>query len=283
MTSKKIEELTQIIKKYQFSPVNNGALSELSQVSLNYAQQLLDENNGENLSAFRAWWQANYHLFANQQMRITDLNFNGSSPGQRRPEEDEYIEITNQGPGILDLGGWRIEAGPHQKMVFKGSTFVASGQTIRVYTFDKGEFSFKSHQPIWNNRGDEASLYDDAANLICQWRYGRKAEQDIIISHIAFDGKERVSEGDEYVEITNLGSAWVDLSGWALGGGHADDFIFREGSHIAPNSSIRVYTNTIDDSSGGYSWESKRALWNNESGHAYLKGLAQHTVSEFSY
>lgn len=283
MTSKKIEELTQIIKKYQFGPGNSGTLSELSQVSLNYAQQLLDENNGEHLSAFSALSQANYQLYANQQMRISGLNFQSSAQGQNRSEEDEYIEVLNQGPVILNLNGWRIEAGPNQSMTFKEDTFIKNGQSIRIYTFNKEMYSFDSRQPIWNNRGDKAKLFDEKASLISQWLYGRDAEQDVDISHIAFNGKEKYSDGDEYVEIANLSPAWIDIANWALGGGHAEDFIFPEGSHIAPFASIRVYTNKVEPITGGYSWNSRRAIWNNESGHAYLKGLGQSTVSDYHY
>jgi len=284
MESNTINKLKQSIYKHQFSLEQDRALSAFSEVSLKLAEQLLKDNaDGINPSAFAAWWQANYRLYANQQMMITGLNFKGTSSNGSHPEEDEYIEITNQGPAILDLGGWSIEAGPNQTMTFKEKTMIASGQSIRVYTFDKGAFSFKSHQAIWNNRGDKAKLYDQDATLISQWWYGREAEKDVYISHIAFDGNDRYSEGDEYVEITNLSPAWVDISSWVLGGGHADDFVFSEGSHIAPFGSIRVYTNKLDARTGGYSWDSKRAIWNNHAGHAYLNGLGQRTVSDYHY
>lgn len=284
METNTIRKLKQTIYKHQFSLEQDRALSAFSEVSLKLAEQLLKENSDViSPSAFTTWWQANYRLYANQQMMITNLNFKGSGPDQRRSEEGEYIEITNQGPAILDLEGWSIEAGPNQKMTFKANTLIASGQTIRIYTFDIGEFSFNSHHAIWNNRGDKAKLFDENANLICQWWYGREAEQDVYISHIAFDGNDRYSEGDEYVEITNLSPAWVDISSWVLGGGHADDFVFSEGSQIAPFGSIRVYTNKLDAKTGGYSWDSKRAIWNNHAGHAYLNGLGQGTVSDYSY
>lgn len=284
MESNTIAALKQAVYQNQFSLEKDRALAIFSKTSLKLAEQLLLQH-GDSLSpsVFVAWWQANYSLYAHKQIIISALNYKGEDATGRYSDEDEYIEITNQGPAILDLAGWQIHAGPDQKMIFKANSLIKRGETIRVYTFDKGHYSFNSKQPIWNNRGDRADLYDAGAELISQWTYGRKAETDIVISHLMFDGQERLSEGDEYVELANLGGSWVDISGWSLGGGHADDFIFSEESRIAPNGIIRVYTNKLDAKTGGYSWDSKRAIWNNNGGKAYLKGWQDRLVSEYAY
>lgn len=237
----------------------------------------------DNLGSLAMWWQACHQLFIAQQVKITALDFNGSEGQGSRSEENEYIELTNQGPGILDIGGWRISAGNGQDMVFKPETILMSNQSIRIYTYSHGEYSFNRSSPIWNNRGDEAKLYDGDGELTCCWTYGRSAENLVSIQYVQFDGMERYSEGDEYVEIVNLSEGYIDLSKWALGGGHASDFIFANGSVIAPRTSIRVYTNKLDKASGDYSWESKRAIWSNKGGHAYLNGMDGRLVSEYRY
>lgn len=284
MESNTIKMLKDSIYKSQYALRNERQFALFSETSLKLAEHLMTHHSDDiSPSTFVAWWEANYALYANRQVIISALNFNGTSPNQPASDENEYIEITNQGPAILDLAGWSIHAGREQKMTFAAGTMIKSGETIRVYTFDKGEYSFKHQHPIWNNRGDKAALYDADAMLISQWQYGRVVENSIVISDLFFDGQERFSESDEYVEVANLSDAWVDISAWTLGGGHADDFVFAEGSRIAPNSCIRVYTNKLDASTGGYSWDSKRAIWNNKGGRAYLIGLENRNVSEYYY
>ena len=93
---------------------------------------------------------------------------------------------------------------------------------------------------------------------------------NVIISFIYYDGQVPRVESDEYAEITNTGSAPVDLKGWTLNAGdRGQDFRFPSYT-LEPGKSCRVYTNEIHPESCGFSFRSGRAIWNNEGDCGYL-------------
>jgi len=274
------------LKKTIMDASENNAMSDAFNIYGQAPKALVlasQPKQDENIASLDVWWQACYQLFSANQIKISALDFNGSGGQGSKSDENEYIELTNQGPAILDIGGWRLNAGEKQDMVFNPGTIIMSGESIRIYTYSHAKFSFNQKSPIWNNRGDEASLYDSDGELTCRWLYGRSAESYVSIQYIQYDGQERFSEGDEFVEIVNVSDSYIDISNWALGGGHASDFIFSPASVLGPRARIRVYTNKLEKASGGYSWESKRAIWSNEGGQAYLNTMDGRLVSEYGY
>lgn len=91
------------------------------------------------------------------------------------------------------------------------------------------------------------------------------------ITDIQFDGAETRTEADEYVEITNSADADADLSGWQLHSqGAKQVFTFPQGTVVAAGQSVRVYTNQVHPESGGFSFKSSRAIWNNRGDIAQL-------------
>ena len=108
---------------------------------------------------------------------------------------------------------------------------------------------------------------------------------NVQITFMFYDGDVRQVESDEYVEITNLGSAPQDLAGWRLvdiaDGGPS--FIFP--SYVLhPGHSVRVYTNEIHSEWGDFSFGSGRAIWNNQDPDvAALYDAAGNEVSRKSY
>lgn len=88
---------------------------------------------------------------------------------------------------------------------------------------------------------------------------------DVSISYIFNDGLVKRSEADEYVEITNQGCESADISGWKVNADDRNqDFVFPDGTILAVGQAIRVYTNQIHPESGGFSFGSGRAIWNNK-------------------
>ena len=86
----------------------------------------------------------------------------------------------------------------------------------------------------------------------------------VVIECIFFDGVVLRSEADEYVQIANLSSVAVDLTGWRLQdvADGTPNFIFP--SHvIAPGERIRIYTNEIHPEWGGFSFQRSTSIWNN--------------------
>jgi len=87
----------------------------------------------------------------------------------------DYVSIANRGGDTTDLKGWFIKScvGDGQHFVFPEGTELAPGQTITVWS---GKNSDKRHNPpfslswtkrfIWNNKGDNAALYNSDGDLV---------------------------------------------------------------------------------------------------------------------
>jgi hypothetical protein len=107
---------------------------------------------------------------------------------------------------------------------------------------------------------------------------------DIVISHVQFKGTVPRTQADEYVEITNRGNAPADISGWLL---NADDprqdFTFPAGVILEPGQAIRVYTNEVHPETGGFTYASKRALWNDKGDVARLFDATGQAISQYGY
>lgn len=99
---------------------------------------------------------------------------------------------------------------------------------------------------------------------------------------IFFDGEQPRTEGDEYVEITNLGSEPQQMEGWLLKDVETESPTFIFPAYVLePGDSIKVYTNMPnEDFSFGYG----RAIWNNsDPDTAELKDAGGKPVSTKSY
>lgn len=227
---------------------------------------------------FSSWWNSNFALFSSVQVQISTVNAGSSS------FEDEYIEISNYGPAIVDLSGWRLNAGSDgQDYEFNKHTLLFPNDVIRIYTNRENAYSFESKRPILNNKGDRVSLYDNQSHLVSCYVYGRSAHQDVGITHIFFDGTDPKKEGDEFIEIANLGASIVDLGLWVITSEGGQRFEFPKGSKLMPHSELKVYTNRIDESSGGYSFNSNRAIWNKKGDTGKLFDYQNILVSEYAY
>jgi hypothetical protein len=90
------------------------------------------------------------------------------------------------------------------------------------------------------------------------------------------------AQADEYVEIENTGASPVNMSGWTLS--DAANHTFRwDRFTILPNQTIRIYTNEVHPDSGGFSYQSTQAIWNNAGDRAYLRDDGDNIVATFSY
>ena len=109
----------------------------------------------------------------------------------------------------------------------------------------------------------------------------------VSISSINYDGKVPTTEADEYVVITNGSKGSVDLAGYyvyvATTGTQGPTFTFPKDSTIKPGQSVRIYTNEIHKETGGYTFQSGKAIWNNRGGLAVLKDGKGKKIAEFKY
>jgi len=108
---------------------------------------------------------------------------------------------------------------------------------------------------------------------------------NVQITYIFYDGIVPSVESDEYVEITNLGSASVNLQGRRLVDISKGYPSFTFPSYdLQPGQNIRVYTNEIHPEYGGFSFGSGKAVWNNsDPDTAVLYDAQGNEVSRRSY
>ena len=87
-----------------------------------------------------------------------------------------------------------------------------------------------------------------------------------MIDCIFFDGVVPRSEADEYVQISNGGTAEVNLKGWRLVdvADGRPEFTFQSSHVLGPEGTVRVYTDEVHSQWGGFSFASGRSIWHNE-------------------
>lgn len=106
----------------------------------------------------------------------------------------------------------------------------------------------------------------------------------VVITTIFYDGVTKFTEADEYIEIGNQGNAPADISGWRVyADDRSQDFSFAAGTVLQPGQIVRIYTNEIHPESGGLSFGSRRAIWNNKGDTGYLYDASGQVVSSFRY
>jgi hypothetical protein len=93
----------------------------------------------------------------------------------------------------------------------------------------------------------------------------------IYITAIRFRGT-LPGEGDEYVEVTNVGGAAQDMTGWRVRAVESGtDFFFTDGSVLEPGATCRFYTNVIrPDSCPGTVNVATAGVWDDLAGSAEL-------------
>ncbi|SHO56628.1 lamin tail domain-containing protein [Vibrio quintilis] len=246
-------------------------------------QKIIDQLPGNDLPSVKAVdqvWDELNQLQLRHQIEISHLQFKGETD-----QLDETITIKNRGALIADLSGWTIEAGsPHQLYTFPEHSLLHPHRQFIVHTSGAHSHSFQFNHPIWNNRGDLATLKNHHGEVVCHWAYGLAAHSDVIISYINADGHDGRGEGDEFVEMTNTSDHIVDLSGWQVTSVRNDtSFTFPEKSVLRPGVSLKIFTGKARLEENEYSFNSHRAIWNNQDGGAELIDYQGSTVSVYHY
>lgn len=174
------------------------------------------------------------------------------------------------------------------------------GDLIGWYISSRGVIAFDIGTGGWLSSGFEKSTFFTARNggetafkyssnrvysISVEGEPPAKKEPIISIADIFYDGLEKRTEGDEFIEIVNTGTAPGNLSGWRINAGDkGQDFTFPEGTTLEPGKSFRVYTNYDDPSTGGFKFGSKRGIWNNTEGDiGVIFDASGKQVDEFGY
>ncbi len=136
-----------------------------------------------------------------------DLAGDANNDGVRDSYDDEFIEIYNSGPGLVDLSGWRLNDAEETRHVFASGISIFPGELIVV--FGGGNPNLESAHAFiastgilrLNNRGDTILLSDADGNLVDFYAYGSEAGNDQSLVR----SPERIK--GEWVEHTALPNA----------------------------------------------------------------------------
>ncbi|MER5768126.1 lamin tail domain-containing protein [Streptomyces sp. NPDC001985] len=91
------------------------------------------------------------------------------------------------------------------------------------------------------------------------------------------------TQSDEYVEILNRSVYQVNLDGWTVDAGDEGQNLALPSAILWPGRRIRIHTNEIHPEWGGFSFHSKRAIWNDKGDTATLRTPSGTVASEYRY
>ncbi|MDX1495828.1 MAG: lamin tail domain-containing protein, partial [Longimicrobiales bacterium] len=87
----------------------------------------------------------------------------------------DFAVLANQGDAPVDVSGWRICDLSTRCFRFPPGTSVRPNRRIVVYTGygtpDGASFFMNNDRRVWNEDGDEATLYDEYGRLVLRHVY----------------------------------------------------------------------------------------------------------------
>ena len=111
-----------------------------------------------------------------------------------------------------------------------------------------------------------------------------QATPHVRISRIFSDVRVKSTSADEYIAIVNDGLVDIDISGWKIQSiNRNQEFFFPAGTVLKKGAECRVYTNEVHPESGGFSFGSKRSVWNNSSDEGRLLDAMGNLMSSYAY
>jgi hypothetical protein len=105
------------------------------------------------------------------------------------------------------------------------------------------------------------------------------------IDRLFYDGDEPRTEGDEYVELTNVSDAPVTLTGWRLISVQGNQiYRFPAGFAMSAGQTCRVYTNQSHPEHCGLNWgHGGSGIWRNDGDKAELRDAADRLIDHRCY
>ena len=87
----------------------------------------------------------------------------------------EFVTIHNRSTANVAIGGWRLCDLRSRCFRFPPGSRVLAGRQVRVYTgygtADGYAFFMNNDRAVWNNDGDEATLYDERGEVVVRFVY----------------------------------------------------------------------------------------------------------------
>lgn len=256
-----IDALTALDKVHQ--QIKNNTLNTLPSL----------QNQRHAHGAIQSYWHSCFKLMAPLQVQIDFVN---------TLEANECIEIRNTGPAIIDLENWRLELTDTGETLFTfpRNSYIKPNQAIKVEQ-QQSTFMFNASSPLFSRQGCQIKLFDSEGSLVSCWINGRRAHDSVIISHISHDKISTKNEYKDHIELINLSTFWVDLSGWELSIQDGPSFIFPKMSKMEPCSELKIYADHIE--SGCFSFSSKTPIFNRSSKTVVLFDNNKQLVNEYHF
>lgn len=191
---------------------------------------------------------------------------------------DEYIQIRNSGPGVLDLSDWTARSSARldsATITIPNGTTVPVGGTFRIYvgtgTDTATEMYLDQAEPIFDNSGDVVYLRDTDLNIRATqlWpaNLTKGPEFSIVIDDVQFNapGDDATNPNGEWVVIRNAGASTVDLTDWRLKD-DGFDYAFDDGETLAAGEQLRIFVGSGADSGPDRYWGNSEGILNNDGG-----------------
>jgi hypothetical protein len=181
------------------------------------------------------------------------------------------------------------------ELTLSDSIAVKAGDCVGLYYPGQGSVSAIKHKGNWAlgnlngtvlwSYGAEFKAFSDSGYRTYSVQVsGTTGVANVEIADIVYHGQVKRTQSDEYIEIRNSGNAAADLSNWKVTSVGKDQmFVFPEGTSLAAGQMIRVYTNEVHPESGGFSFGSKTAIWNDKGDTGKLLDAQGNEMSSFSY
>jgi hypothetical protein len=89
----------------------------------------------------------------------------------------EYVQITNQGTGAQDMGGWSVSGSKgDDRYTFPGGYVLAPGSVVRLHSGTDGVDAWPTDiywttKNVWNNDGETVYLWDAQGGQVDSYSY----------------------------------------------------------------------------------------------------------------
>ena len=216
-------------------------------------------------------------------VNVTDMSLDGSTLN------DEWVDVKNEGSGILDMSGFTLEDEAGYTYQFPDSFALEAGATVRVHTGDGTDTTTDLYwgrgSGVWNDDGDTAYVYDDNERLA-----ETQASSDLDSSCGSKVCVGQISESgdtlnDEWVEFDNTGDTDQDMTGWAVEDEAGYHYDFPDNYTLTSGGTVRLHTGDGTDSStdGDLYWGSGGYIWNDSGDTVSLYDAEGNLHTEKSY
>jgi endonuclease YncB( thermonuclease family)/P pilus assembly chaperone PapD len=206
----------------------------------------------------------------------------------------EWIKIQNRGSSGVSLEGWSVRDSALNIYSFPADASLLAGGTVTVHVGSGTEtadtFYWGMTSPIFNNAvGDGAYLIDPDGDIRAFFTYPCHAEctdplqgSILVTANYNASGDDATNPNGEWVNITNISSAVIDLQGYLLES-WPYSYEFDANSKINPGERMRVYIGSGNSARLKKYWGKSKGILDNNGDTVKVTTFDTIDVAAFSY